>query len=122
MLTAMVWTRVGRIQRYQREAEIASTIDPVQGAKFSSTRLECLKPGFAVLAENFQPPRLSNHPLSDLQYHDLRYVKIPRAMHFSDRVSMMFCPEVRAPFLDYRIVKLGLSQPASRKLRQGQGE
>jgi asparagine synthase (glutamine-hydrolysing) len=34
----------------------------------------------------------------------------------------MFSREVREPFLDHRIIELGLRQPASRKLRHGQGK
>jgi asparagine synthase (glutamine-hydrolysing) len=57
-----------------------------------------------------------------LQYRDLRYAKIPRAMRFADRVSMMFSRELREPFLDHRIVELGLRQPDERKVRDGQGK
>jgi asparagine synthase (glutamine-hydrolysing) len=41
-------------------------------------------------------------------------------MRFADRVSMMFSRELREPFLDHRIVELGLRQPAERKIRDGQ--
>jgi asparagine synthase (glutamine-hydrolysing) len=60
--------------------------------------------------------------MRDLQYRDLRYAKIPRAMRFADRVSMMFSRELRNAFLDYRIVELGLRQRPDRKLRNGHGK
>jgi asparagine synthase (glutamine-hydrolysing) len=43
-------------------------------------------------------------------------------MRFADRVSMMFSRELREPFLDHRIIELGLRQPAERKIRNGQGK
>jgi asparagine synthase (glutamine-hydrolysing) len=107
---------------YQRSVGIDSTKGPVQGARSPSVRPDCLKPEFAALAEVFQPPRPFNDPLLDLQYRDIRHAKIPRAMRFSDRVSMMCSREVREPFLDHRIIELGLRQSVSRKLRNGQGK
>ena len=35
---------------------------------------------------------------------------------------MLFSRELREPFLDHRIVELGLRQPCHRKLRNGQGK
>ena len=43
-------------------------------------------------------------------------------MRFADRVSMMWSRELREPFLDHRIVELGLRQPARRKVCDGQGK
>jgi len=43
-------------------------------------------------------------------------------MRFADRVSMMYSRELREPFLDHRIVELGLRQPTERKIRNGQGK
>jgi asparagine synthase (glutamine-hydrolysing) len=106
---------------YQRSSNIDFSKGPVQGTS-SSTRSDCLRPEFAALAEPFRPTRPFNDSLRDLQYRDLRHAKIPRAMRFSDRVSMMFSREAREPFLDHRIVELGLRQPASRKIRNGQGK
>lgn len=107
---------------YQRIGSIDVTQGPVQGAKSPSTWPECLQPEFAALAEPFEPPTPFNDPLRDLQYRDIRYAKIPRAMRFNDRVSMMFSRELREPFLDHRILELGLRQPASRKIRNGRGK
>ena len=49
--------------------------------------------------------------LSRLQYRDIRYTKIPRAMRFADRNAMSYSVEVREPYLDHRIIELGLRQP-----------
>jgi asparagine synthase (glutamine-hydrolysing) len=107
---------------YQPTARVDSSKGPVQGARSPSTRPDCLNPDFASLAETFHPRKPFEDALSNLQYRDIRHAKIPRAMRFVDRVSMMFSREVREPFLDHRIVELGLRQPACRKLRNGQGK
>ena len=60
--------------------------------------------------------------LSRLQYRDIRYTKIPRAMRFADRNAMSYSVEVREPYLDHRIIELGLRQPVNRKLKDGTGK
>ena len=107
---------------YHRSGSVDVFSGPVQGARSPSTRPDCLTPEFSALAEPFDPPTPFNDPLRDLQFRDIRYAKIPRAMRFADRVSMMFSRELREPFLDHRIVELGLRQPACRKIRHGQGK
>jgi asparagine synthase (glutamine-hydrolysing) len=128
---------------YQRAEQVDSSKAPVQGSRDPSTRPDCLNPDFAALAVpvpatafSFQlsalcPPSsgvcpqsstLNSQPLASLQYRDLRFAKIPRAMRFADRVSMMFSRELREPFLDHRIIELGLRQPATRKIQNGQGK
>jgi asparagine synthase (glutamine-hydrolysing) len=107
---------------YQHSASIDGAKGPVQGARTPATRPGCLKQEFAALSESFKPPTPFGDPLRDLQYRDIRYAKIPRAMRFGDRVSMMFSREVREPFLDHRLVELGLRQPKSRKIKDGHGK
>ncbi len=69
----------------------------------------------------FNAERPLQDPLRDLQYRrDVRYAKIPRAMRFADRCSMMYGRELREPFLDHRIVELGASaQPAAQRSGTG---
>jgi asparagine synthase (glutamine-hydrolysing) len=111
---------------YQRAGSIDASQAPVQGSRDPSTRPGCLNPDFAALSQplpspiSLLPSPIS--PLQALQYRDLRYAKIPRAMRFADRVSMMFSRELREPFLDHRIIELGLRQPVERKVRNGQGK
>lgn len=61
-----------------------------------------------------------NNALQNLQYRDLFYTKIPRALRFNDRVSMMHSVELREPFLDYRLVELGFAQSKEMKIQNGQ--
>jgi asparagine synthase (glutamine-hydrolysing) len=107
---------------YQRPSDIDVAKGPVQGSRDCATRVDCLKPQFAALARRAAMPTPFSDSLLDLQYRDLKLAKIPRAMRFADRVSMMHSRELREPFLDHRIVELGLRQPAERKLRDGQGK
>jgi asparagine synthase (glutamine-hydrolysing) len=95
---------------------------PVQGSRTSTTCPAALRPDFAALAERVSVAAPFGDRLRNLQYRDLRYAKLPRAMRFADRVSMMRSRELREPFLDHRIVELGLRQPRERKVRDGQGK
>jgi asparagine synthase (glutamine-hydrolysing) len=92
----------------------------IQGMKSSPVRPEVLMPEFRDLAldENYATP--FSDSLLNLQYRDLFYTKIPRALRFNDRISMMYSTELREPFLDYRLVELAFAQPLEVKIRDGQ--
>lgn len=107
---------------YARAGEVEASLGPVQGSRSPSTRPDCLVPEFAAKAAPFDPPKPFGDSLLDLQYRDICCAKIPRAMRFADRVSMMHSRELREPFLDHRILELGLRQPEERKIRDGQGK
>lgn len=93
----------------------------VQGARGPVTRPGCLTPEFRAVARPFAPSRpFGGDALRDLQWRDLRFTKLPRALRFCDRVSMRSSTELREPFLDHRLVELAVRQPADRKLRDGQ--
>jgi asparagine synthase (glutamine-hydrolysing) len=49
----------------------------------------------------------------------LFYTKIPRALRFNDRISMMYSTELREPFLDYRLVEFAFSLPLGFKIKNG---
>lgn len=91
----------------------------VQATKDKPVRPECLTPEFGALAEQFDRPQPFADPLCNLQYRDVRYTKIPRALRFNDRVSMRVSTELREPFLDHRLVELALRQPRERKIVNG---
>jgi asparagine synthase (glutamine-hydrolysing) len=48
----------------------------------------------------------------DLAMRDLLATKMPRALRFNDRSSMMYGKELRVPFLDHELVEWGLSLPS----------
>ena len=81
-----------------------------------------LDPDFASLAEKPEAPQPFDNKLQNLQYRDLFYTKIPRALRFNDRISMAYGTELREPFLDYRLVEFAFAQPESYKIRNGQGK
>jgi asparagine synthase (glutamine-hydrolysing) len=57
--------------------------------------------------------------LLNLQYRDLFYTKIPRALRFNDRISMLHGTELREPFLDYKLVEYVFSRPQDFKIKDG---
>ena len=91
----------------------------VQGTRTSPVRPEILKREFIKLAEKETYPSPFEDKLMNLQYRDLFYTKIPRALRFNDRISMMHSTELREPFLDYKLVELAFAQPAEVKFRNG---
>jgi len=93
--------------------------DPNPSNAESSVNSKTLVPEFTELAEPFMPPSCFPDSLRNTQFRDARYTKIPRALRFNDRISMMYSTELREPFLDHRLFELALSQPAERKIRNG---
>ena len=91
----------------------------VQGTTEKPVRAECLSPDFRALAKPFKLENVFPDKLRNLQYRDVRYTKIPRAMRFNDRVSMRSATELREPFLDHRLLELAFRQPLHRKIADG---
>jgi asparagine synthase (glutamine-hydrolysing) len=106
---------------YSRAREIDASLGPVQGSRDRGVGTDCLREDFRIQARPLAR-RSFGDPIFDLQYRDLTMAKIPRAMRFADRVSMMFSRELREPLLDHRLVELGLRQPPDRKVRDGVGK
>ncbi|RTY92259.1 asparagine synthase (glutamine-hydrolyzing) [Flavobacterium sp. GT3R68] len=92
----------------------------IQGLTTSPVRPEALTDGFKHSAQKEIYDSPFDNALQNLQYRDLFYTKIPRALRFNDRISMMHSTELREPFLDYRLVELAFAQKASTKLHNGQ--
>jgi asparagine synthase (glutamine-hydrolysing) len=91
----------------------------VQGSHERPVRPECLIPELRACAARPRTERPFPDDLRNLQYRDLRYTKLPRALRFNDRASMRSSTELREPFLDHRLIELALRQPADRKIRDG---
>ena len=85
----------------------------------SPVRPEVLVADFAVLSEKEVYPQPFVSSMQNMQYRDLFYTKIPRALRFNDRISMLHGTELREPFLDYRLVELAFAQKDSTKYNQG---
>lgn len=92
----------------------------IQGTgKSISFKPNVLQEDFRNLAEKPNYTQPFSNRLQNLQYRDLFYTKIPRALRFNDRISMAFSTELREPFLDYRLVELAFSLPENFKIRNG---
>jgi asparagine synthase (glutamine-hydrolysing) len=91
-----------------------------QGLHQSPYKPEILEGSFRALATPERYPTPFTCELMNLQYRDLFCTKIPRALRFNDRISMMYSTELREPFLDHRLVELAFSRPRSEKYVNGQ--
>jgi asparagine synthase (glutamine-hydrolysing) len=114
---------------YRRGIELNSALlggrGPVQGSRSPAVLPDVLVPEFAARAKTLEVRLPFSDALANAQLRDLESAKIPRSLRFSDRVSMASGCELREPFLDHRLVELGLRQPADRKIRaprEGRGE
>lgn len=91
----------------------------VQGTTTPPVRPECIQAEFLGMANIPVYPTPFDNRLQNLQYRDLFYTKIPRALRFNERVSMMHSTELREPFLDYRMVEMAFALPYNWKIKDG---
>ncbi len=91
----------------------------IQGVQKSPFRTSTLNKEFLAKAEKPLYPKPFKSDLLNMQYRDLFYTKIPRALRFNDRVSMAASTELREPFLDYRLVEFAFAQPKHYKIGKG---
>ncbi|MCH4821574.1 asparagine synthase (glutamine-hydrolyzing) [Gramella lutea] len=92
----------------------------VQGTgKSKSFKSYVLEKEFQEFSEKPHYPEPFTDKLQNLQFRDLFYTKLPRALRFNDRISMAYSTELREPFLDYRLVELAFSLPVSLKIKGG---
>jgi asparagine synthase (glutamine-hydrolysing) len=91
----------------------------VQGVTKTPFRTNVLDAEFASRAHKTIYNKPFDDNLLNLQYRDLFYTKIPRALRFNDRVSMLHGTELREPFLDYELVEYVFSRPTDFKIKNG---
>lgn len=85
-------------------------------------RKNVLAADFAALAEKPSYPQPFDNKLQNMQYRDLFFTKIPRALRFNDRISMAYGVELREPFLDHKLVEFAFAMPAEFKIHNGVGK
>jgi asparagine synthase (glutamine-hydrolysing) len=91
----------------------------IQGVKKSPLRPNVLATHFIEKAEKPVYPEPFDNAMQNVQYRDLFFTKIPRALRFNDRVSMAASTELREPFLDYRLVEFAFAQHSKFKIKEG---
>ncbi|MFV8373874.1 asparagine synthase (glutamine-hydrolyzing) [Flavobacterium sp. LB1P71] len=91
----------------------------IQGVMDSPFKRNMLSDIFLAKAEKPVYPKPFVDAILNKQYRDLFYTKIPRALRFNDRISMLFSTELREPFLDYRLVEFAFSLPLDFKIKNG---
>lgn len=101
---------------YYAQKQSQSTI---QGVTSSPFKKGVLSKTFLAKAKKPVYPKPFEDRVLNLQYRDLFYTKIPRALRFNDRVSMAASTELREPFLDYRLVEFAFAQPLEYKIKDG---
>jgi len=94
----------------------------IQGVNTSPFRANVLSDELKSIAKKPKYPRLFEDNLKNLQYRDLFYTKIPRALRFNDRASMKASVELREPFLDFRLVEFAFAQPKQFKIQNNSGK
>jgi asparagine synthase (glutamine-hydrolysing) len=94
----------------------------IQGIHNSPYRPQVMTDELAQWVEKETYPHPFESRLQNLQYRDLFYTKIPRALRFNDRISMMYSTELREPFLDHRLVELAFAQKPEMKIGNYQGK
>ncbi|MEZ4856619.1 MAG: asparagine synthase (glutamine-hydrolyzing) [Gelidibacter sp.] len=94
----------------------------IQGVTKSPFRTNIISSDFNDVVVKHQYPKPFSTEIENLQYRDLFYTKIPRALRFNDRISMAYSTELRDPFLDFRLVELGFSLPIEFKIKNQQNK
>jgi asparagine synthase (glutamine-hydrolysing) len=96
-----------------------NSLNTIQGISKSPFRKNVLAVDFAKEYQKTVYPKPFQEELLNLQFRDLFYTKIPRALRFNDRVSMLHSTELREPFLDYELVEYVFSRPQTLKIKNG---
>ena len=99
--------------------DVKAATATIQGVNKSPLRPNVLTAHFLDIAEKPSYPAPFDNAMQNIQYRDLFYTKIPRALRFNDRVSMDASTELREPFLDYRLVEFAFAQQAKFKIKEG---
>jgi asparagine synthase (glutamine-hydrolysing) len=112
----------GGYDYYQKAHAVDFAKGPVQGSSKVLSLENCLTDCFKKITIKPSKAQYHSDTLINLQLRDLLMSKIPRSMRFADRNSMAYSIELREPFLDHRIIELGLNQPLENKIRNGKGK
>jgi len=73
----------------------------------------------SLAALDKEPLGCTKTSTAERQLVDIQKYSVPYLCHYEDRMSMAWSREIRSPFLDYRIVELGLKMPTELKMKNG---
>lgn len=110
---------------YRRAVAPADLTGVVQGSSEPATRPSALSAEARALLTDDEPIGGAGgaaEGLRRLQLADFAERKLPRALRYNDRISMLASVELREPFLDHRLVELGVRQPAEHKIDDDSGK
>jgi asparagine synthase (glutamine-hydrolysing) len=105
--------------------QMADVAIPSQAVGIAQDGTRSVKPGcmHPELAASAPPQPDFARPFGDalrnLMFRDLRYVKLPRALRFRDRLSMAYGVEMRVPFLDAELLAYAFALPAVDLIQRG---
>ena len=122
------WAGYDYYQRLLNADSTATNGAMLQGSVSPSTRPEAMTAELRTLASTSRVAVGDGAGLKERsalvarQLFDIQHGKLPRALRYNDRVSMRSSVELREPFLDHRLVELGLRQPPERKIKEGVGK
>ncbi|HRG17670.1 MAG TPA: asparagine synthase (glutamine-hydrolyzing) [Flavobacterium lutivivi] len=91
----------------------------IQGTNTSPFRKDVLDRDFLLNYTKTHYAKPFQDDLLNTQYRDLFYTKIPRALRFNDRISMLYGTELREPFLDFELVEYVFSRSKEFKIKDG---
>jgi asparagine synthase (glutamine-hydrolysing) len=119
------WTRaLCLLMDFARERTVLSQLNLTDARRYLPRWLRFSGPDLAGPALESVPladlPLLGSHAdIRDRQRLDIESLSIPALTHWEDRNSMAWSREVRNPFLDFRLVSLGVSLPMRMKVAHG---
>jgi asparagine synthase (glutamine-hydrolysing) len=91
----------------------------IQGGGSATHQPSWTEKDFQKVGDAFSSPEPFSSNLQNMQYRDLFFTKLPRALRFNDRASMLHGVELREPLLDHRLVELAFAAPESFKMKNG---
>ncbi|MDR5589680.1 asparagine synthase (glutamine-hydrolyzing) [Christiangramia sp. SM2212] len=95
----------------------SSSIIQGQNRISSTFKMNCLSEDLLRFSDKPIYPEPFKNKLQNLQFRDLFYTKIPRALRFNDRISMRCGTELREPFMDHKLVEFAFAQPDHFKIK-----
>ncbi|MBW3466370.1 asparagine synthase (glutamine-hydrolyzing) [Arthrospiribacter ruber] len=91
----------------------------VQGSKKSPVKPELLQKEFLMHSEYPDTVKPFENRILNLQYRDIFFSKLPRALKYNDMASMINSVELREPFLDHELMEFVFNLPMDFKIKDG---